>query len=260
MAQLPGENGDDNRPDWDSWVDGDPDAATKPTPQNITPDNISAQTISASSAKLPVPDPNPIVLVETAFLASTAGLIWLINYYFPLGPFLRLCLPIPIALIYLRRGRRAAWMAALVASLLSAVLMGPTRSILFLIPFGFLGVLLGVCWRRGSPWLTSIGLGTLLTSFGVFFQIWLTSILLSEDLWVYYAVQVTKLLDWVFLRLGLLIQPSILLVQVFTISLIVLNSGFYLFTVHLLALLILERLGSPIPPPPRWVQTILDEN
>jgi hypothetical protein len=31
----------------------------------------------------------PLAMVETAFLASTASLIWLINYYFPLGPLRR---------------------------------------------------------------------------------------------------------------------------------------------------------------------------
>ncbi|NES71958.1 MAG: DUF2232 domain-containing protein, partial [Okeania sp. SIO2D1] len=73
----------------------------------------------------------PIVLVETAFLASTASLIWFINYYFPLGPLLRVFFPVPIALLYLRWGNRAAWMGAAVSGLLLSVLMGPTRSILF---------------------------------------------------------------------------------------------------------------------------------
>src|SRR4028119_2383198 len=47
----------------------------------------------------------PLAMVETAFLASTSSLIWLINYYFPLGPLLRMFFPIPIALVYLRWGK-----------------------------------------------------------------------------------------------------------------------------------------------------------
>src|SRR4028119_2317976 len=50
----------------------------------------------------------PLILVETAFLASTASLIWLFNYYFPLGPVLRIFFPVPIALVYLRWGNRAS--------------------------------------------------------------------------------------------------------------------------------------------------------
>jgi uncharacterized protein YybS (DUF2232 family) len=53
--------------------------------------------------------------------------------------------PIPIALVYLRWGSRASWMSALVSGLLLSVLMGPTRSILFVIPFGIMGVQLGAC-------------------------------------------------------------------------------------------------------------------
>ena len=111
----------------------------------------------------------PLQMVETAFLASAASLIWFINFYFPLGPLLRIFFPVPIALVYLRWGSRAAWMAALVSGLLLSVLMGPTRSILFVMPYGLLGVLLGTTWHRRSPWAISIGLGTLLGVVGSFF-------------------------------------------------------------------------------------------
>ncbi|MCZ8160544.1 MAG: DUF2232 domain-containing protein, partial [Microcystis sp. LE19-196.1B] len=59
-----------------------------------------------------------LITVETAFLASATSLIWLIDYYFPLGPLLRVFFPIPVALAYLRWGARCAWMTALVSSLL----------------------------------------------------------------------------------------------------------------------------------------------
>ena len=81
-----------------NWVDGEdsglvnsPITSSKRTPQKQT--------------KVPT---DTVVMVETAFLASAASLVWLINYYFPLGPVLKIFLPIPIALIYLRRGNRAS--------------------------------------------------------------------------------------------------------------------------------------------------------
>ena len=199
-----------------------------------------------------------VVVVETAFLASTASLIWLINYYFPLGPILKIFFPLPIALIYLRRGSRASWMSALVSGLLLSVLMGPTRSIVFLMPYGLMGVQLGALWRRGAGWLPSIALGALIGTIGFFFRFWLFSLLLGEDLWVYVITQITELADWIFIKLGLLAQPSVLLIQVLAIIMIVINNLIYLFAVHLVALLILDRLGNPIPRPPQWVQTLLD--
>lgn len=200
----------------------------------------------------------PLAMVETAFLASTASLLWLINYYFPLGPLLRMFFPIPIALVYLRWGSRASWMSALVSGLLLSVLMGPTRSILFVIPFGIMGVQLGAMWKRRTNWLVSISTGTLLGTIGFFFRFWLVSILLGEDLWVYVMNQITELAEWGFVKLGLLAQPSLILIQAIAIAMIVVNNFVYLFVVHLVALLMLDRLGNPIPRPPNWVQVLLD--
>jgi len=200
----------------------------------------------------------PLVLVETAFLASTASLIWFINYYFPIGPLLRVFFPIPIALLYLRWGNRASWMGATVSGLLLSVLMGPTRSILFVIPFALMGVMLGAVWKRGGNWLTSIAYGSILGSIGLFFRFWLLSILLGQDLWIYLITQVTELAEWGFMKLGLLAQPSLLLVQLIALIVVFVNNIIYLFVVHLVALLLLDRIGNSIPRPPKWVKILLD--
>ncbi len=214
--------------------------------------------ISQFLGKSPLKTTKTLVIVETAFLASTTSLIWLINYYFPLGPVLRIFFPIPIALVYLRWGSRAAWMSALVTGLLLSVLMGPTRSIVFLIPYGLMGVQLGAFWRRKVNWIFSIITGALLGTLGFFFRFWLFSVLLGEDLWLYVINQITDLTEWIFVKLGVLAEPSFVLIQILAILMIFINSFVYLFTVHLAALLIFDRLGNPIPRPPEWVKVILD--
>ncbi|MBD2627642.1 DUF2232 domain-containing protein [Trichormus variabilis] len=200
----------------------------------------------------------PLRMVETAFFASTASLIWFINVYFPLGPVLRIFFPVPIALVYLRWGKRAAWMAALTSGLLLAVLMGPVRSILFVMPFGLMGVLLGATWHRRVPWIVSITLGMLLSVLGVFFRLWLLSVLSGEDLWVYVITQMTEIIEWIFLKLEILATPSVFVIQVGSVVLIAFNNLIYLFVVHLASWLLLDRLGNPIPRPPRWVQVLMD--
>ncbi|WP_026735817.1 DUF2232 domain-containing protein [Fischerella sp. PCC 9605] len=200
----------------------------------------------------------PLRMMETAFLASTASLIWFINFYFPLGPLLRIFFPVPIALVYLRWGKRAAWMAAVTSGLLLSVLMGPVRSLLFVMPFAFMGVLLGAAWHRRVPWIVSISLGAVLGTVGVFFRLWLLSVLSGEDLWVYVINQVTEIIEWIFLKLGILASPSVSLINLGAIALIVFNNFLYLFVVHLAAWLLLDRLGNPIPRPPRWVQVLMD--
>jgi uncharacterized protein YybS (DUF2232 family) len=207
--------------------------------------------------KIPAKLEAPLRLVETAFLASTGSLIWFINFYFPLG-LLRIFFPVPIALVYLRWGTRAGWMAAITSGLLLSVLMGPVRSSQFVIPFAFMGVLLGAAWNRHVPWIVSISLGALLGTLGVFFRILLLSVLSGEDLWIYFINQVTSIIEWIFLKLGILTTPNVFLIQVGAIALVVVNNLIYLFVVHLASWLLLDRLGNPIPRPPRWIQVLMD--
>lgn len=211
-----------------------------------------------TSQQSPAKSPPPLAMVETAFLASTASLIYFINFYFPLGPVLRVFFAIPVAIVYLRWNARAGWMAAGVSGLLLAVLMGPIPSLLYVMPYGVMGVLLGAAWRRRSPWFVSIALGTLLGAIGFFFRFWLMSIWSGRDLWVYLIVEVTELAEWIFDKLGLLLQPSMLMIQVLALALVLVSNLVYLFVVHLVAWLLLDRLGNPIPRPPRWVQVLMD--
>ncbi|WP_341527389.1 DUF2232 domain-containing protein [Nostoc sp. UHCC 0302] len=241
-----------------SILDSLPDEPEEdPTPESQTPVNqwLDKQ---EQLTRPPLKVGAPLRLVETAFLASTASLIWFINYYFPLGPLLRIFFPVPIALVYLRWGKRAAWMATVTSGLLLAVLMGPIRSLLFIMPYGFMGVLLGACWNRRVPWIVSITLGTLLGTLGFFFRLWLLSVLSSEDLWIYLITQVSEFVEWLFLKLGLLAIPNVFLIQVGAIALIALNNFIYLFVVHVAAWLLLDRLGNSISRPPQWVQVLMD--
>ncbi len=237
-----------------AWADVE-QALSRPSDTPAPPN--SEPTLQADSPPGPTSF-SPLVMVETAFLASAASLIWLVNFYFPIGPVLRVFFPVPIALIYLRRGQRAAWMGCFVAGLLLAVLMGPPRSLLYIMPYGLMGVLLGCLWQRRATWLASVGITTLLGAFGFFFRIWLTSLLLGDDLWLYATTQVTRLIDWVCLKLGILFQPSLLTIQAVLTGMIVLNSIVYVFVVHLVAWFLLDRLGNPIPRPPKWVQVLME--
>lgn len=202
--------------------------------------------------------PETIALVESAFLASTASLIWLIDYYVRFGPLLKMLFPLPIALVYLRRGKRASIITAIVCGLLLAILMGPPRSIVYIVPYGLMGIQLGALWLRGVSWNISIFFASLIGTFGFFFRFWLFSILLGEDLWSYVISQVTGLADWIFLKLGILARPDLVTIQILAIAVVLVNNLIYSLTVHLVALLMLDRLKNPIPRPPKWVQVILD--
>ena len=169
--------------------------------------------------------------------------------------------------MYLRWDLRAAWMTATVAGLLLTILLGPTRSIFFVMPYAFLGVQLGCLWRRRARWEVAIFTGALLVALGTFFRIWLLSILAGEDLWGYLVAQITQLIDWTVLRLtnwgwislGALGQPSMEWVAAGAVVMVLFASLVYLFTVHLAAWLMLDRLGVTMPEPPGWVKVLIDE-
>ena len=127
-----------------------------------------------------------------------------------------------------------------------------------MIPYGMMGVQLGACWRRRTGWLTSVSLGALVDCFGVFFRLWLTSVLLGEDLWIYLMVRIRDFAEWVFVQVGILAEPSLPTIQILAIGSILLSNFIYVFVVHLVALLMFERLGNAIPKAPAWVDTLLE--
>ena len=203
------------------------------------------------------PHTDPREMVETAFLASTTAMLFLINYYFPLGPLLRMLFPLPTALAYLRWNSRAAWMAMIVTALLLAILMGPTRSIQYMIPHGLVGVTLGCLWKRNFPWSGSLSVATMIGSLGSAFQFVFVSILLGENVWTYSIVQVTGLLNWLLQLFGSLEQPDFATIQLFAIGAIIFSNFAYQLLVHFVAWIVLNRLGNPIPTPPKWIESLL---
>lgn len=231
----------------------EPDSVESPKSEEFYP-----QSMPVMPKVPPSPVTKPLPMVETAFLASATALIWLINTYFPLGPLLRIFFPIPTALIYLRWGKRSAWMSACVTTLLITVLMGPPRSIQFLMPYGVVGVILGGLWKRQVSWAISMGWSVMIMTIGFFFQLNLLSLLVGTDLWLYINRQITGFLDWLVIKLGLLVQPDVIVVQLFAVGLILLNAFLYILLVHLVAWLVFDRIGASIPDPPLWLQAFLE--
>ncbi len=203
------------------------------------------------------PHTDPREMVETAFLASTTAMLFLINYYFPLGPLLRMLFPLPTALAYLRWNGRASSMAMIVTALLLAILMGPTRSIQYIIPHGVVGITLGYLWKRDFPWAGSLSIATIIGSLGSAFQFVFLSLLLGENVWTYSIVQVTGLLNWLVQLFGSLEQPDFATIQIFAIAAIIFSNFAYQLLVHTVAWIVLDRLGNPIPNPPKWIESLL---
>ncbi len=207
------------------------------------------------------PKPDPLYLVESAFLASSGALVWLLSYT-PISPFARLFYSVPVALAVLRWNQRTGLLTLTVTGLLLTILLGPTRSVLYIMPYGLLGLWCGICWQRGRSWYISLLSGAALNTFGLVFHFLLSSLLVGENLWTYLTIQLTNFTNWILdvglSWLGIYVVANPWALQVTVVGFIALNSLIYVFTVHLVSALVMERLRCPLPPPPRWVQFLLE--
>ena len=199
-----------------------------------------------------------IRLVEGAYLAATTGLIWLALYYLPVGGALfRLALPLPLALLQLRRGGRSGVEGLLLSVLLMTALMGPVRGPLLLFPYGILALWLGWCWGRGFSWWLSWSVGVVLGTLGFLMRVLVLSLLVGENLWVVITRAGAGMLERVITLLHLPISADLASVQLMALVLVVLQEVIYVLSLHALAFWIFPRLRSSIPGPPRLLHGLV---
>ncbi len=189
-------------------------------------------------------------LVETAFLASTTALLWLIDTYIPTGV-LRVFFVTPTALAYLRWDGRTARMSAGVAALLIGLLLGPLQGFSYLVSTGVLALGLGWLWRRKVPWLLSITLGTVLKTMGFFAQLGLFSLLAGENLWRYTSADVHYILQTMLAGFQVWSPVSSFSVQVVALTLILLDRGLGVGATHVVSWWIFRGLGPAAVVKPR---------
>ena len=197
-------------------------------------------------------------MMETSYLAAASSLIWIALYYLPLGGALfRLALPLPLALLHVRRGSRAGIEGVFLAVLLLVALMGPVRGPLMLFPYGLLSIWLGWSWMRGLSWWISWGFGVLIGTFGFFVRVFVLSLLVGENLWVVITRAGSALLERMVELYNLQLVPELGQVQLVAVLLVVLQEMVYVLTLHALAFWIFPRLKAPIPEPPNLLNGLV---
>ena len=200
-------------------------------------------------------------LIEPPYLASLASLLWIALYYLPVGgALLRLILPLPIALLHIRRGTKVAFEGIIIQILLLLILMGPVRGPLFLFPYGLLSFWLGWCWVNKKNWWFSWFFGIILGTLGFITRVFFLSALVGENLWMIITRASYGLIDK-FIALGNLpISPSLFSIQVFAILLIIFQEVIYVLTIHIIAYAVFPRLKSFLPNPPKILSGFVDLN
>ena len=197
-------------------------------------------------------------LTETAYLASATALLWIALYYLPVGsPLFRLALPLPLALLQLRRGWRCAIEGLAVSGLLLLALMGPVRGPLVVFPYGALALWLGWCWRQRCSWWWSWGIGSVIGAAGFLVRVAVLSVLVGENLWVVITSAAAGLLERLLGLVGLAGAIDLLQVQIAAVLLVWVQNAIVVLALHAVAYWIFPRLKAPISEPPNALRALV---
>ena len=213
---------------------------------------------SSSLNKVPLSKRNALKIVESSYLAATTSLIWIALYYLPIGgAVFRLALPLPLALLQLRRGFKTGLEGVIICVMLLTVLMGPIRGPLVLFPYGFLSLWLGYSWYKRWNWLLSWSVGVVIGTMGFLVRVFVLSVLVGENLWVIITRAGAALIEKGIDIFNLSFTPDMTQVQLVALCLIIIQEIVYVLCLHALAYWIFPRLKSSMPEPPAFLENLI---
>ena len=213
---------------------------------------------SRSFYKSPLSKRQALKIVESSYLAAATALIWIALYYLPIGgAVFRLALPLPLALLQIRRGVKTGIEGVTISVMLLIALMGPLRGPLVLFPYGLLSLWLGYCWKKGWNWWLSWSVGVSIGTMGFLVRVFVLSLLVGENLWVILTRAGAALLEKGIDIFNLSFTPDMRQVQVVALCLIITQEIVYVLCLHALAYWIFPRLKSSIPEPPALLENLI---
>ena len=213
---------------------------------------------SSSLYKAPLSKRQALKIVESSYLAAASALIWIALYYLPIGgAVFRLALPLPLALLQIRRGIKTGVEGVTICVLLLTALMGPLRGPLVLFPYGLLSLWLGHSWQKGWNWWLSWSVGVLIGTMGFLVRVFVLSLLVGENLWVILTRAGAGLIEKGIDIFNLSLTPDMTQVQIVALCLVIIQEIVYVLCLHALAYWIFPRLKSSMPEPPNFLQNLI---
>ncbi|KAJ7954010.1 Membrane protein [Quillaja saponaria] len=194
-------------------------------------------------------------LVECSMFAALTGLVYFLSTSLAIENYFSCFFSLPTVVSSMRWGVAAGRKTLVATSMLLFVLSGPVKALNFLLKHGLVGFALGALWRSGASWTLSIFLCTIVRSLGAVGFVLLTSFLIRENILALITINIHASLTLVFTASGLNTVPSMNLIYVIFGTLVVLNSGCFMFLLHLLYSVFLSRLGMKSSLKlPRWLE------
>jgi len=213
---------------------------------------------SRSRYQAPLSKRKALKIVESSYLAAATSLIWIALYYLPIGgAVFRLALPLPLALLQIRRGVKTGIEGVVICVMLLAALMGPLRGPLVLFPYGLLSLWLGYSWQKGWNWWLSWSVGVVIGTMGFLVRVFVLSMLVGENLWVIITRAGAALLEKGIDIFNLPFTPDMTQVQMVALFLVITQEIVYVLCLHAFAYWIFPRLKASIPEPPALLDNLI---
>ncbi|ESR51023.1 hypothetical protein CICLE_v10032286mg [Citrus x clementina] len=201
---------------------------------------------------------NTLRLVECSMFAAVTGLVYFLSNSLSIENYFGCFFSLPIVISSMRWGVAAGRKTMVATAMLLLVLSGPVKALAYLLTHGVLGFSMGSLWRLGVDWGLSIFLCTIARSAGAMGYILTSSILIRENILALITINIHASLTFIFSAAGVNIVPSMNVIYVIFGTLVLLNSGFFVFLLHLLYSVFLTRLGMKASLRlPRWLEMAL---
>ncbi|KAF8036277.1 hypothetical protein BT93_C2102 [Corymbia citriodora subsp. variegata] len=201
---------------------------------------------------------NTLRLVECSMFAALSGLVYFLSNSLSIENYFGCFFGLPIVISSMRWGIAAGRKTMVATAVLLLVLSGPLKSLTYLLMHGLLGFTIGSLWRMGASWGASIFICTLVRALCAMGYVLISSFLIRENILDLITINLHASISFLFTASGINTVPSMNLIYAIFGVVLLLNSIFLVFLLHLLYSVFLTRLGMRTSLKlPRWLEKAL---
>ncbi|XP_030481430.1 uncharacterized protein LOC115698495 [Cannabis sativa] len=184
-----------------------------------------------------------LALVECSMFAALTGLVYFLSNSLAIENYFGCFFSLPIVISSMRWGIPAGRKTMVATTMLLLVLSGPVKALTYLLKHGLVGLTMGALWRSGSDWKLSIFLCTIVRALGAVGYVLITSFIIRENILALITINIHASLTFLITAAGVYTVPSMNTIYIIFGVLVFLNSGSFVFLLHLLYSVFLTRLG-----------------
>ncbi|CAJ1932156.1 unnamed protein product [Sphenostylis stenocarpa] len=182
-------------------------------------------------------------LVECSMFAALTGLVYFLSNSLAMENYFSCFFSLPIVISSMRWGIDAGRKTLVATTILLLVLSGPVKALTYLLKHGIVGFTMGTLWRSGASWNLSIFLCTIVRALGAVGFVLVSSFLIRENILALITINIHASLTFVLTASGVNSIPSMNVIYTLFGILVLINSGCFMFLLHLLYSVFLTRMG-----------------